>query len=142
MRSPTPPSTRTSAGWWHVYSAPLSAVDQQLPIDRWKPYLKFHTASDLAPSLSKEFVEARFAFYGRTLEGVKEMQPRWKRAVNNLDTTRGELLGKVYVEQYFKPEEKARSSRNAAARTIARAVVSRKPRSMGMASLLTIACRN
>ena len=36
------------------------------------------------------------------------MLPRWKRAVSNLDATLGELLGKVYVEQYFKADEKAR----------------------------------
>ncbi len=39
------------------------------------------------------------------------MQPRWKRAVNNLDATLGELLGKVYVETHFKPEAKARMER-------------------------------
>ena len=86
----------------------MAAAVAELPVDRWKPYLKFHTVSELAPYLSKEFVEARFDFYGRTLQGVKEMQPRWKRAVNNLDSTLGELLGKVYVEQHFKPDEKAR----------------------------------
>jgi putative endopeptidase len=39
------------------------------------------------------------------------MQPRWKRAVNNLDATLGELLGKAYVERFFKPEAKARMER-------------------------------
>ena len=33
--------------------------------------LKFHTANGLAPYLSAEFVEARFDFYGRTLQGVE-----------------------------------------------------------------------
>ena len=93
------------------YFKAMAAAIAELPVDRWKPYLKFHTVSDLAPYLSKEFVEARFDFYGRTLQGVKEMQPRWKRAVNNLDSTLGELLGKVYVEQHFKPDEKARMER-------------------------------
>ena len=39
------------------------------------------------------------------------MQPRWKRAVNNLDSALGELLGKVYVDRHFKPEAKARMDR-------------------------------
>jgi putative endopeptidase len=93
------------------YFKAMAAAVAELPIDRWKPYLKLHATSALAPYLSADFVEARFDFYGRTLQGVKEMQPRWKRAVNNLDATLGELLGKVYVERHFKPEAKARMER-------------------------------
>jgi putative endopeptidase len=92
------------------FKAAAAAVNE-IPVDRWKPYLKFHTTVALAPYLSADFVEARFDFYGRTLQGVTEMQPRWKRAVNNLDTALGELLGKVYVDRYFKPEAKARMER-------------------------------
>ena len=104
--TPRPSSSRS-----RVTSRRWPPRSRELPVDRWKPYLKFHTVSGLAPYLSKEFVEARFDFYGRTLQGVKEMQPRWKRAVNNLDSTLGELLGKVYVEQHFKPDAKARMER-------------------------------
>jgi len=93
------------------YFKSMAEAVNQLPVDRWKPYLKFHTTMALSPYLSAEFVEARFDFLGRTLQGVKEMQPRWKRAVNNLDSTLGELLGKVYVERHFKPEAKARMER-------------------------------
>ena len=71
----------------------MAAAVGQMPVDRWKPYLKFHTASALAPYLSKEFVDARFEFYGRTLQGVTELEPRWKRAINNLENTLGEMLG-------------------------------------------------
>jgi putative endopeptidase len=90
------------------YFKAMAAAVNELPVNRWKPYLKFHTATALAPYLSADFVEARFDFYGRTLQGVEQMLPRWKRAVNNLDTALGELLGKVYVDRYFKPEAKAR----------------------------------
>jgi predicted metalloendopeptidase len=93
------------------YFRAMAAAVGQMPVDRWKPYLKFHTASALAPYLSAEFVEERFDFYGRTLQGVKEMQPRWKRALNNLENTLGELLGKTYVERHFKAEAKARMER-------------------------------
>jgi predicted metalloendopeptidase len=93
------------------YFKAMSDAVSQVPVDRWKPYLKFHTTMALSPYLSAEFVEARFDFIGRTLQGAKEMQPRWKRAVNNLDSTLGELLGKVYVERFFKPEAKARMER-------------------------------
>ncbi len=93
------------------YFQAMAAAVGQIPVDRWKSYLKFHTASGLAPYLSKEFVDARFDFYGRTLQGVTEMEPRWKRAINNLESTLGEMLGKTYVERHFKPEAKARMDR-------------------------------
>jgi putative endopeptidase len=93
------------------YFKAMAAAVNEIPVERWKPYLKFHTTMALSPYLSAEFVESRFDFIGRTLQGVKEMQPRWKRAVNNLDATLGELLGKVYVERFFKPEAKARMER-------------------------------
>ena len=93
------------------YFKAMAAAIDELPVDRWKPYLKFHTVNGFAPYLSKAFVEAAFDFYGRTLRGVKEKQPRWKRAVNNLNGNLGEMLGKLYVEQHFKPEAKARMER-------------------------------
>jgi predicted metalloendopeptidase len=93
------------------YFKAMAAAVGEIPVERWKPYLKFHTTSALAPYLSQEFVDARFDFYGRTLQGVTEMEPRWKRALNNLETTLGEMLGKAYVEQHFKPEAKARMDR-------------------------------
>jgi predicted metalloendopeptidase len=36
------------------------------------------------------------------------MKPRWKRAVDTLEASLGESLGKLYVEQYFPAERKAR----------------------------------
>jgi predicted metalloendopeptidase len=53
-------------------------------------------------------VDERFAFYGTTLSGVTEMRPRWKRAVGTVEAGLGESLGKLYVEQYFPAERKAR----------------------------------
>jgi putative endopeptidase len=93
------------------YFKAMAAAVGEIPVDRWKPYLKFHATEALAPYLSKEFVDARFDFYGRTLQGVTEMEPRWKRALNNLETTLGEMLGKAYVDRHFKPEAKARMDR-------------------------------
>jgi putative endopeptidase len=90
------------------YFKAMAAMMAATPVERWKPYLKLHTATSLAPYLSSDFVEARFDFYGRTLQGVKQMQPRWKRAVNEADSSLGEMLGKVYVGEHFKPEARAR----------------------------------
>src|SRR3979490_570434 len=42
------------------------------------------------------------------LSGIPENRARWKRGIALLDETMGEALGKLYVEKYFPPENKAR----------------------------------
>lgn len=78
------------------------------PLADWKTYLKWHLLNSAAPSLSDEFVQADFAFYGAYLNGAKEIKPRWKRCVEATDELLGEALGRKYVEKYFPPEAKAR----------------------------------
>jgi putative endopeptidase len=90
------------------YVKAFAATVASQPVERWKPYLKFHALDRFAPYLSAALVESRFDFRGRTLQGVAELQPRWKRALTNLDQTVGELLGKIYVEKHFTPAAKAR----------------------------------
>jgi putative endopeptidase len=90
------------------FFAALATTVQATPVPQWKAHLKFHAVDRFAPYLSASLVNTRFDFRGRTLQGIQEIQPRWKRAINNMDTALGELLGRVYVEQHFTPAAKAR----------------------------------
>jgi len=72
----------------------------------WKVYLRWHLVHANAPFLSSALVNENFAFYGKTLRGQQELQPRWKRCTQNVDNDLGEALGQVYVEKYFSPEAK------------------------------------
>ena len=90
------------------YLKAFAAAVNELPVERWRPYLRASLLNGFAPYLSKPYVDAEFGFYNITLRGVKEQQPRWKRAVNLLNGNLGEILGKLYVERHFKPEAKAR----------------------------------
>lgn len=90
------------------YLKAFAASVNETPVDRWKPYLKASLLNGFAPYLSTAYVDLEFGFYRQTLAGVKEQQPRWKRAVNTLNGNLGEMLGKLYVERHFKPEAKAR----------------------------------
>ncbi len=73
-----------------------------------KTYLRWHLLHDEAPMLAKDFVDENFHFYGQTLTGSKELQPRWKRCVEATDGDLGFALGKKYVDQVFPPDAKAR----------------------------------
>lgn len=81
---------------------------QSTPLDAWKAYLKWHVINGAANNLSDAFVNEHFAFFGKYLQGSKEMKPRWKRCVETEDGLLGEALGQRYVERYFPPAAKAR----------------------------------
>jgi predicted metalloendopeptidase len=74
----------------------------------WKTYFRWQLIKSYAPYLSKPYVEENFAFYGKTLRGIQENRPRWKRAVEAVESSLGESLGKIYVARHFPPEHKAR----------------------------------
>jgi len=78
-------------------------------LDNWKTYLRWWTIRDSARYLSKPFVDERFDFYGRTLYGQEQMQPRWRRCVAYVDRDLGEALGQAYVDIAFPPSSKQRT---------------------------------
>ncbi len=78
------------------------------PLDTGKKYLKFHLVNQMAPYLSASFDTTRFNFYGKEMRGQQEQRVRWKRILQVVDGTEGELLGQLYVDKYFKPEAKKR----------------------------------
>lgn len=89
----------------------FTEVSKQLkatPVEVWKKYLKFHMLNDAAPYLSSNIDNAHFDFYGKTISGQEEQKPRWKRVLNVVDGSVGELLGQMYVDKHFKPEAKQR----------------------------------
>ena len=79
-----------------------------LPIDKQRIYLQWKVIDDSASALSDEIETENFNFYSRTMRGVQEQQPRWKRAVSVVGGVLGEAVGQMYVEKYFPAEAKAR----------------------------------
>jgi endothelin-converting enzyme/putative endopeptidase len=77
----------------------------------WKIYLRWHLINANAPFLSSDFVNADFDFYGKTLQGAQQLEPRWKRCVGYVDNDLGEALGQVYVKKNFSPEAKQRAQK-------------------------------
>lgn len=76
--------------------------------DHWRAYLRYSTLRSLANSLSRPFVEENFSFFGRTLAGTQQIQPRWRRCSIYADDDLGEAVGQAYVAKYFPPENKER----------------------------------
>jgi putative endopeptidase len=78
----------------------IAKIYADTPLETLKAWQVFHVTDQGAPYLSKRFVDSRFTFT-KTLSGVAELRPRWKRGASLIDTTLGELLGRTYVETYF-----------------------------------------
>jgi putative endopeptidase len=90
------------------YVKAVNDIIARTPIATWREYITFKLLDDYADELPAAFQSARFEFRGKTLSGQQEMSPRWKRAVGLVEGAMGEAAGKLYVQQYFKPEAKAR----------------------------------
>ncbi|MGI3016445.1 M13 family metallopeptidase [Shewanella algae] len=90
------------------YFEKLGAEFGKFPVSAWQDYLAFHLVDSYAGLLSQQFVDLHFDFHSKTLMGIQEQKPRWKRAVDGADQVIGELVGKEYVARHFQPEAKAR----------------------------------
>jgi putative endopeptidase len=77
-------------------------------LPRLRAYLRWQLLNASATLLPAAFLDEHFGFYGRTLSGMKQMQPRARRCAAATDRALGEVLGRVYVERNFPPATKAR----------------------------------
>ncbi|MBB5204044.1 endothelin-converting enzyme/putative endopeptidase [Inhella inkyongensis] len=79
---------------------------QSLPLAELKTLLRWQLISTQAPWLNQAWRSEHFAFYGKTLQGVPQMKPRWKTCVQLADQQMGEALGQEFVRRSFSPELK------------------------------------
>ncbi len=78
-------------------------------MDDWKTYLRWHAVHSNAALLPAAFVNENFDFFNKTLQGTKELRPRWKRCVSYADGDLGDLVGQIYVKETFGAEGKERT---------------------------------
>ncbi|MFM5954224.1 MAG: M13 family metallopeptidase [Novosphingobium sp.] len=85
----------------------LAQVYAQTPLSTLKLWQSFHVANQASAYLNKAMVDSRFE-YTKTLSGVSENRPRWKRGVDLVGGSLGELVGQDYVAKYFPASSKAK----------------------------------
>lgn len=90
------------------YLKEVSDIIFDEPIEAIRAYFAWNVINAAAAYLSDDFVQANFEFYGKTMSGQEEMQPRWKRVTNTINGAMSEALGQLYVAKYFPPEAKKR----------------------------------
>jgi len=91
--------------YFKAMEATLKAED----LAAWQAYLRWHLVHAQARWLSTPIVNEDFNFYSKSLQGQREIQPRWKRCVRFTDRALGDALGQAYVEITFGPRAKAKA---------------------------------
>jgi putative endopeptidase len=90
------------------YYRAVSTALKTFSVDDWKAYLRWKLVSSYAPYLNDAIEQESFRFGGKVLRGQKEQLPRWKRVLDVENGLMGELLGQLFVREYFPEKSKER----------------------------------
>ena len=101
------PRQQDFIAWQPDATAKLAALVASEPLDSWRDWLAFHHINRVAGALPHAFDQARFDFYGRTLQGTPAQQPRDKRAIGAVNEALGDQVGRLYAARYFPASSKA-----------------------------------
>ena len=85
----------------------LNQVLTTTPLADLKHYVKFNLLADLAGVLPEAYDKRTFNFV-KLLTGAKTQKPRWKRAIEMEEGAMGEMLGQLYVKEFFNETAKRR----------------------------------
>jgi putative endopeptidase len=90
------------------YYRAINKALKTFPTDDWKAYLRLKLIISYAPYLNNAVADESFRFSGKVLRGQKEQLPRWKRVLDTENGIMGELLGQLFVKEYFPEKAKIR----------------------------------
>lgn len=105
----------SALGLPEVDKANVSSVKYMEFINEYLPKLNQQQIKDLmtvdlvtssSNLLSDDFQEANFEMFDRTMSGIEQMEPRWKRVMTIPNSMFGEAVGELYVAKYFPKENK------------------------------------
>jgi len=91
------------------YMAALQTIFTENKVEDWKAYMRWMLLRGAAGQLSTTIETANFDFYGKTLTGALKQRPRHEKALQVVNGTVGEALGKLYVEKMFPAEAKTKA---------------------------------
>ncbi|HMK04368.1 MAG TPA: M13 family metallopeptidase [Ferruginibacter sp.] len=77
------------------------------PLTDLRQYVKFNLITDMAAVLPDAYGNEAFNF-SKLFSGAKERKPRWKRVIEMEEAAMGEMLGQLYVKEFFNETAKKR----------------------------------
>ncbi|MGV3697613.1 M13 family metallopeptidase [Flavobacterium sp.] len=93
------------------YVAALQTIFAENKVEDWKAYMRWNLLRGASGQLSTDIETANWEFYGKTLTGALKQRPRHEKALQVVNGTVGEALGKLYVEKMFPAEAKDKAYR-------------------------------
>jgi putative endopeptidase len=93
------------------YMAALQTIFTENKVEDWKAYMRWMLLRGASGQLSTDIETANWEFYGKTLTGALKQRPRHEKALQVVNGTVGEALGKLYVEKMFPAEAKDKAFR-------------------------------
>ena len=93
------------------YMTALETIFKENKVADWKAYMRWSLLNRASSQLSTSIENANFDFYGKTLTGAVKQRPRDENALQTINGTLGEALGKLYVEKKFPAEAKVKAEK-------------------------------
>lgn len=90
------------------YFEAFAEMHDDISMDDWKTYLRFHTLRNAADVLPARIADVNFDFYGRVLQGLEEQREREKRGVSMVESALGFMVGKEYVARHYQEDSAER----------------------------------
>ena len=91
------------------YMIALEKIYKNTNINDLKAYMRWTLLNKSSGVLTSEIETANWEFYSKTLQGAIKQRPREERALQVVNGTVGEALGKLYVEKKFPAEAKVKA---------------------------------
>ena len=92
------------------YMQSLQTILTSNKIEDWKNYLRWTVLDDNSSKLSTAIETANWEFYNKTLSGAVKQKPRDENALQVVNGSIGEALGKLYVDKKFPADAKKKAN--------------------------------
>lgn len=93
------------------YMATLENIIKSNDVNSWKAYMRWTLFNNSSSYLSTDIETANWEFYEKTLTGALKQRPREEKALQVVNGSIGEALGKLYVEKKFPAEAKVKAEK-------------------------------
>jgi putative endopeptidase len=90
-----------------AYYQALNNLLNNSPLATWKNMMRYRLTKRFSEVLPDKFGQLVFDF-SKLFSGAKERKPRWKRVIRAEENAMGELLGQLYVKEFFNEKAKQR----------------------------------
>lgn len=91
------------------YITAIDEIFEKGNVSDWKNYMRWTLLNGSTGALSTKIETASWEFYSKTLQGALKERPRDEKALQGVNGSLGEAIGKLYVEKKFPPEAKAKA---------------------------------